>query len=125
MGDEIRADIAATTDAIASAQAELRSLVDELPGAPRAHKVEVSARLQIAIAKVRETRELLSSLEAKLLRSSIHRARRLVVQAERDLDEAVAQMQEAAGAQEAWQPEAVEAAFERLRSAKQTLDDLE
>jgi len=124
---ELLLEIEAAKQAIGEAEDSLRRIADG-PTPPRDEETQVAERvrrtsltLKTAEKKLIDLENLLSLAKIEEARKKVETAKAAVAAAEKNLDRVLGQMKLATPLQETWVTEVVEAAFSRLRAAREDL----
>jgi len=128
---ELIREIEAAKKAIGEAEDNLRRIADG-PAPAREEEAQVAERvrttsltLETAEKKLIDLERLLSLAKIEEAGKKVETARAAVAEAEKNLDRVLGQIELAAPLQETWVTEVVEAAFSRLRAAREDLVNLE
>ena len=128
---ELLLEIEAAKKAIGDAEDSLRTIADG-PAPPRDKEAQIAERvrttsltLETAEKKLIDLEKLLSLAKIEEAKNKVETAKAAVAEAEKHLDRVLGQIEVAAPLQETWVTEVVEAAFSRLRAAREDLVNLE
>lgn len=125
MTQSLIARIESAQKSIQQAETRLREAIASTDGGARAAKVEVSDSVRGALSRLRAAKAKLAHLESALSRRQLGAAHAALQEAELELDRAIEGIDVAVRSEKKWMTDVVEQAFDQMREARATLEELE